>query len=225
MDICWNSSRQECGQSINAGFRANHVNLLRGSLVLVFGCQKPMLASMDQLPWYRRFFGTASVPSLQSTRIKAEQGDAEAQFALGLKFTMAGSERDLEQAAQWYQKAADQNHSLAQYNLSVMFAAGQGVPQNESTAMIWTRKAAEGGDAGAQFQLGSKYHRSSIASQPKHSESVENRVEAYKWLHLAVNQGYHGSEAARERLTLSMSQEEVNDGNRRVAAFEVRTPA
>ena len=179
--------------------------------------------TMEQLPWYRRLSGTVIKPSLESTRIKAEGGDAEAQFALGLKFSMEGKARDFSQAAEWYKKAADQDHRLAQFNLSVMLAGGQGVPRNDALALVWIRKAAEGGDAGAQFQLGSRYHRSSVGEMTQ--DLVECRVEAYKWLNLAANQGYHGSDAARERVTLSMSREEVNDGDNRVATFVVQAPA
>jgi TPR repeat protein len=187
----------------------------------VFDRKQPKLAIMDQLPWYRRLFNRTEAPDRQSTLDQAGRGDADAQFALGLKFSAAqGPSQDLAQAAQWYQKAADQNHPLAQFNLSVMFAAGQGVQQNDSTALMWARKAAEGGDAGGQFKLGSACHRTSMSPIP--ADSMESRVEAYKWFHLAADQGYKGSDAARERLTLSMTREEVDAGNERVAAFVVR---
>ncbi len=176
---------------------------------------------MDQLPWYRRWFSRPAAPDLKSTLDKADGGDADAQFALGVKFSAdQGPSQDLVQAARWYHKAADQNHALAQFNLSVMFATGQGVPQNDATALVWVRKAAEGGDAGAQFKLGSSCHRTSMNPIP--AASAESRVEAYKWFHLAAAQGYRGSDAARERLTLTMSREEVDAGNERVAAFVVR---
>jgi len=106
---------------------------------------------------------------------------------------------------------------------SVMFASGQGVPQNDTTALMWTRKAAEGGDAGAQFRLGSRYHRTSM--DRLQMDSAECRIEAYKWFHLASAQGYKGSAAACERVALGMTREEVADGNQRMAAFVARRPA
>jgi TPR repeat protein len=187
----------------------------------VFDRKQPKLAIMDQLPWYRRLFARPEAADFESILDKAGRGDADAQFALGLKFSAdPGASQDLVQAAQWYHKAADQNHALAQFNLSVMFAAGQGVPQDDATALGWARKAAEGGDAGGQFKLGSACHRTSMGPEP--AESTESRVEAYKWFHLAADQGYRGSDAARERLTLSMTREEVDAGNERVAAFVPR---
>jgi len=189
----------------------------------VFNREQPMLDTMDRLPWYRRLFVPASGSDLKTTLATADGGDADAQFRLGLKYsagTDEGMDQDLVQAAEWYRKAANQDHALAQFNLSLMFASGQGVTRNDTTALMWTRKAAEGGDAGAQFNLGTRYHRASI--DRLQMDSAESRIEAYKWFHLASAQGYKGSDAACERVALVMTREEVVDGNQRTAAFVVR---
>ena len=194
-------------------------------LLLVFERKQPMLDSMDQLPWYRRIFSSAPESGLKSALAKAGLGDADARFGLGLKYSTGSGEgiaQDLAQAAEWYRKAAEQDHALAQFNLSLMFASGEGVLQSDTIALMWTRKAAEGGDAGAQFRLGSRYHR---ASMDRHQmDCAESRIEAFKWFHLASAQGYKGSDAAGERVALGMTREEVADGNQRTAAFEVRKP-
>jgi len=167
------------------------------------------------------FYRTQELSNLKPTQAAAEEGDAEAQFALGLKYcSESGPAQDLEQAARWYRKAAEQDHPLAQFNLAVMLMSGQGVPRDEAAALTWTRRAAEGGDAGAQYNLGSRYHRQSM--ERNQMDSVELRIEAYKWFHLAAAQGYKDSVAAGESVTLSMTREEVRDGNQRVAAFVVR---
>jgi len=174
-------------------------------------------AAMDR-PWYRKLFGHARGPDANSTRAKAEQGDAEAQFALGLECGYGeGPAQDFVQAAQWYRKAADQNHALAQYNLAVMYARGQGVPRNDAEAVGWIRKAAALGDAGAQYKLGMDCHRDSVGG-PRVKAS-EARIEAYKWLCLAAGQGYRDSVAACELVNQSMTREEVVQGNRRAASF------
>jgi len=174
--------------------------------------------------WYRQLFPAAApLAGRKETVAAAEQGNPEAQFALGLRFsTGTGPTHDFVQAAFWYQKAADQDHALAQFNLGIMFANGQGLAQNDATAVVWLRKSAEGGDAGAQFNLGSRYHRHSM--DRAQMDCAESRVEAYKWFHLSATQGYKGSAAACERVTLGMSREEVEDGNGRVACFVVRKP-
>jgi hypothetical protein len=172
-------------------------------------------------PWYRKLF-SASQPDATSAQARAEAGNADAQFELGLKLASSpGEAQDNLQAAQWYLKAADQSHALAQFNLGVMYAQGQGVVRNEATAFVWFERAAQQGDAGAQFHLGMRHHRASGLSGGLPGEAHESKIEAYKWFFLAAAQGYRGSDSACERVTLSMSREELADGNRRAAAFVV----
>jgi hypothetical protein len=176
------------------------------------------------MSWYRRFFSSTPKPNFSGTLTKAEQGDAEAQFALGLKYgNSQGASQDFGQAAHWYRKAAEQNHSLAQFNLGVMLAKGQGVPQDDAEAVIWIRRAAEQGDAGAQFSLGMRCHRDSV--NPLQTDVAESRIEAYKWFSLAAAQGYQGSVTACERLTLGMTGDEVAAGNQRAHHFISGKPA
>ena len=48
-------------------------------------------------------------------------------------------------------QVAEQGNAKAQFYLGVMYANGQGVRQNEKQAEHWYRKAAEQGDASAQY--------------------------------------------------------------------------
>jgi len=190
-----------------------------------------MVGSM-KLSLYRKFLFALSTVGLEgnrrkldlkATRTKADQGNAEAQFALGLNYGCAAGElQDLVQAAQWYRRAADQNHSLAQFNLGLMYSKGEGVPQDDAQAISWMRKAAQQGDAGAQFNLGMRYHRASVCGLQL--DALESKVEARKWLQLAAEQGYKGSAEACERLTLGMNREEVAEGNRRATTFVAGKP-
>ena len=133
-------------------------------------------------------------------------------------FSSRGGEgQDYVQAAQWYLKAANLDHSLAQFNLAQMYAKGQGVARNEGEAVMWMRKAADHGDAGAQFELGTRCHRSSVSSLE--GDAAEFRIESYKWFHLAAAQGYNRAGAACERVNLDMSSEEVVEGEHRIALF------
>jgi TPR repeat protein len=174
---------------------------------------------MDK-PWYRQLFGRSQKHALDAVQAKANDGDADAQFSVGFAYASSGGEkRDYAQAAEWYLKAADQSHSLAQFNLGVMYAQGQGVHRDEAVAAIWFGKAADQGDAGAQFNLGMNHYRASLGRLPQ--DSLESRIEAYKWFHLAEAQGYSGSAAACEAVNLHMTREEVADGNHRAASFVV----
>src|SRR5436190_2518754 len=57
--------------------------------------------------------------SPQSTQELALHGNAEAQFWVGFKLACEDTANSLSQAGQWYQKAAEQGHALAQFNLGV----------------------------------------------------------------------------------------------------------
>ena len=171
---------------------------------------------MDK-PFYRNFFGRSQKTVLETTEARAEGGDAQAQFSLGLKFSNPGAAQNYFLAEKWYLKAADQSHSLAQFNLGIMYAQGQGVRRDEAKALVWIRKAADLGDAGAQYKLGSQHHRASLGELPE--AAFESRIEAYKWLQLAAVQGYQDSRAACESVALTMTRESLADGRRRVAAF------
>ena len=77
-------------------------------------------------------------------RVKADQGDAQAQCALGLKYDMGeGVEQDFTKAAAWYSKAANQGLAYAQCNLGSMYDEGVGVKQCYDTAVQWYKKAAD----------------------------------------------------------------------------------
>jgi uncharacterized protein len=151
------------------------------------------------------------------TSSAAAQGDAEAQFALAFCLAAGPAPQDYARAREWYQKAADQVHHLAQFNLAQMFAHGQGMPKSDSVALMWIRRAAEGGDAGAQYNLGKRYSRAcAIGSEMDASES---RTEAYKWFTLAAAQKYRDAQLRADSATMKMTREEVTEGNRRVRTF------
>ena len=74
---------------------------------------------------------------------KADQGDAEAQYKLGLIYRNGqGVPQDNKEAARWYGLAADQGYALGQYNLGLMYAKGRGVPQDYIQAYMWYNLAA-----------------------------------------------------------------------------------
>jgi TPR repeat protein len=181
---------------------------------------------MDK-PWYRKFFGDSERFIRESIQAKADRGDADAQFRLAFAYSSTGLHQapDYQRAAEWYTKAADQDHSLAQFNLGMMHMQGQGVPRDVAKGIGWFQKAAQQGDPGAQFHLGMNHHRAIAEASPPHAS--ESRTEAYKWYRLAADQGYHGAGAACELMTLSMTHQELEDGNRRADAFmadQVRAP-
>ena len=88
----------------------------------------------------------------------AEQGDAYAQFFLGVMYDNGeGVPQDDAEAARWYRPAAEQGVAEAQYNLGVMYRNGEGVPQDYAEAARYNRMAAEQDHAKAQHNLGVMY--------------------------------------------------------------------
>ena len=84
----------------------------------------------------------------------AEQGDAEAQYNLGVMYEHSlGVPQDYKEAFKWYRLAAEQGDADAQNNLGVMYNEGQGVPQDYKEAVKWWRLSAEQGDEQAQINL------------------------------------------------------------------------
>src|SRR5579862_7032168 len=61
----------------------------------------------------------------------ADQGNADAQYALGVIYYFGqGVPHDCAAAASWFRKAADQGNATAQFNLGLMYGNGRGVPQD-----------------------------------------------------------------------------------------------
>jgi hypothetical protein len=77
--------------------------------------------------------------------------------------------KDFVNAVVWYQRAADQRVSKAQYRLGEMYYNGEGVSRNFVQAEKWYRQAAEQGDALAQYRLGKLYY------------AVEDYFQAIQW--------------------------------------------
>ena len=113
---------------------------------------------------------------------QAEQGNAEAQSALGILFANGeGVQRDDLRAVQWFRKAAEQGNAMAQSNLGFMYNRGRGVPQDYAQAVVWWRKAAEQGHADAQYNLGVCY---------REGEGVtKDDAQAAQWYRKAAEQG------------------------------------
>ena len=96
-----------------------------------------------------------NVPDFKETLQAAEQGNAQAQFNLGLMYDQGrGVRQNHAQAVQWYRKAAEQGDAEAQLNLGNIYANGRGVRQDYAQAVQWYRKAAEQGVAAAQYKFG-----------------------------------------------------------------------
>ncbi|MBX7523727.1 sel1 repeat family protein [Klebsiella pneumoniae] len=109
------------------------------------------------------------------SRLKSagENGDVEAQYALGLMYLHGEIlDVDYQQAKIWYEKAADQSDPRAQAKLGVMYANGLGVNQDYQQSKSWFEKAAEQGYVDAQYNLGVIYENGEGVSQDFHQARV-----------------------------------------------------
>ena len=85
--------------------------------------------------------------SVQWYRQAADQGDAAAQFGLGVAYEYGrGVKKSDEKAVLWYRQAADQKHAAAQFFMGLAYKNGRGVDQSYEGAVQWYRKAADQGD-------------------------------------------------------------------------------
>ena len=72
--------------------------------------------------------------ALREWRPLAEQGDAEAQFNLGVMYSKGqGVAQDDAQALAWYRKAAEQGYAKAQFNLGLMYDEGRGLDRENTS--------------------------------------------------------------------------------------------
>jgi TPR repeat protein len=81
----------------------------------------------------------------------AEQGDARAQFSLGVMYDDGeGVSQHYAEAQRWYRKAAEQGHVGAQVRLGSMYAIGKGVPASNVAAHMWYNIAGANGNGPAR---------------------------------------------------------------------------
>jgi len=116
--------------------------------------------------------------SLPDLRKLAGQGDADAQWQMGVRYHNGeGVPRDDVQAMQWFLRAADQGHVTAQATLGAYYWAGRGVPQDLSKAYFWSALALAEGDENSKSRL------EGLASQMTRTQISAARQQAEVWLH------------------------------------------
>ena len=125
---------------------------------------------------------------LETLRLKAEQGDAEAQCALGFGYELGKKDipQDNKEAVKWYRKSAVQGDEGAQFYLGYMYRHGKGVPQDNKEAAKWYRKSANQGHPGAQLRLGIMCQYGIGVPQ--------DYMQAAKWYKKSAEQGYAGAQ-------------------------------
>ena len=165
-------------------FREGFVNLLLLLLLLPFlGCD--VFAQTERVLTPENYQAAArKFPEIKS---KAEKGDAESQYVLGLMYFfgvgVSRDEGDAGETVKWIRKAAEQGYAPAQIKLASMYMFSKELlPRDNAEAAKWYRKAAEQGDPEGQRELARwGYAGGVIASK--------DDAEAIKWYRKAAEQG------------------------------------
>ncbi|TKS62645.1 MAG: hypothetical protein EWM73_02274 [Nitrospira sp.] len=119
--------------------------------------------------------------ALREWRPLAEQGDANAQYNLGVMYDFAkGVPQDFTTARRWYEQAAAQGHAGAQNNLGGLYEFGHGVTQNSVRAYMWYHVAAAHSTGDAQKDVAAE-NRDEIAGRMTSAQIAEAKQLAREW--------------------------------------------
>jgi TPR repeat protein len=125
-------------------------------------------------------------------RIKANEGDALAQYNLGFMYEEGyGVTKTPGKAVYWYTKAAEQNDISAQLNLAWFYFSGfeEKITRDAKKAVHWYTRAAQQGSLRAQYMLGWMYHEGTGTLSPNYKKAVH-------WYTRAARQGDPGAQIA-----------------------------
>ena len=141
-------------------------------------------------------------PRIDDVRPKAEAGDADAQFKLGLIYENGiGVEASSRDAFLWYEKAMRQGHAGSMTALGDMYFDGSGSDPDPSMATFWYLKAAAKGHALAQAKIGYAYAIGLAVQQ--------DTALAYYWLTRAVRAGEESMLPLLERVKGALEPDEA----------------
>ena len=98
----------------------------------------------------------------------------------------------------WYQRAGDQSHPQALFNLGMLYFLGDGVEQDEQKAFSCFERSANENETRAQVFLGILYENGIVRDSPKAVSSYRKAAwqgDAFARFHLA-RMYYHGKGVA-----------------------------
>jgi len=144
----------------------------------------------------------AQTPASMPPHTRAEQGNAEAQLQLGMRYAEGdGVIQNDKEAAKWFALAAKQGLTEAQYQYGLMLLQGRGVVQDYKAAFNWIQKPAQRGYARAQYSLGELYRYG--------TGTAVDKAHAYLWFNLAAAQGVEAAAKARDSLVWQLKPEQI----------------
>lgn len=174
------------------------------SLLLGWAIQwySPMLQAEGLLEASDAFDRGEFVTALELYDVLAQDGDARAQYRLGMMYEQGlGTDPDTKIAANWYAQAAEQESPEGLAALSALHLKGAGVIQNFKESIRLNQQAAALGYAPAQYGLGVAYANG--------VGTFRDPVKAHMWFNIASASGYPNAMQSRERIASSMGEAAV----------------
>jgi TPR repeat protein len=153
----------------------------------------------------------ADLNAYMPVKEKADAGEADAQYQMGLWISEGGNELVglSYAAADWFLKAAEQGHGEAKEKLDEIIKN----PNHwNSTILSMMTEKAEAKDAQAQYDVGRYYTREEIfLPRPTH---LENMAQAIKWFGMAALQNHEEAKEKHALLTsLNTTHENAKAGD------------
>ncbi len=131
---------------------------------------------------------------------RAEGGDHEAQYALGLAYLYGtDTPKDMAKAAEWFGRASDQGFLPAVREMGILLASGEGVEPDLPKAVDYLSRAADNLDPSALYHLGLMYEIGT--GVPKDMQK------AVRMLAYAAEMGYPGADIDAERVDAILTEE------------------
>ena len=150
--------------------------------------------------------GYLSMPP-QEVRKLADQGDADAQYYLGLMYSEGyGLPQNYSEAVKWWKLAAQKGGGYSFVNLGKAYETGRGVQQDYQEAINWWLKGAERGDVLSINKLATTYEVGFIVT--------EDKIQAHKWWNVASARGDIDATGRRNNLEEGMTPEQITEAQR-----------
>lgn len=186
---------------------------------------------------------TGQKSGIADIQLLAKQGNAKAQYDLGMEYIKGQNiQQSYQNAREWFEKSAVQGYPRAFGFLGTMYQDGLGVQQDYKKALSFLYHAASKGDIDAMASLGLMYSEGEGVER-NFSKALEflrpsanagnwsaqftlgamyadgrgvpqDFVEAHKWFNILASVGFEYVVEARERLANKMTTEQIAEAQR-----------
>lgn len=133
----------------------------------------------------------------------AQSGKIQAMYDVGKLYQRGrGVNKNINKAAEWFQKAADAGHAASQAQLGILYFEGRGVPQDYNKAVSLLNAAAKQNVPSAFYQLANMFELGTGVRQ--------DLYQSIYWYKRAQKSGYYLADGKIERLEKRLHTGSVN---------------